>query len=619
MSDENTIPKSKKRIRRPTIHKKFLEKQKVQKGFEHFSRSGKLIPAKTFNVQLECKCTRKCAEIIDVQRQYEIFKLFYELNSWTSKTLFLRGCMARNTVKRTLSNRNPISPLKRVSYNYSYNLLDANGIRHEVCKDFFCTCLQITNNQANRSFNSTTTNPSAVDRRGKVPPANKKLESDKLFVKQFINRFPRYRSHYCRKMSNRHYLMPGLNLKKMYREYEIVCDFEKRLCLKEHMFRDIFNTEFNLHFKRPKKDTCKVCDGTKACLENEKLSVEDRNKYEEILRKHHDSVERKKLEYESDIKEAKESNGEIKCYTFDLQKTLETPSLSTSVAYYKRQLWTFNLCIYDEVADKGYMYMWSENMASRGADEIGSCIIKHLQTYNSVNTKKVYLYSDSCGGQNRNIKVTLLLKKLLYLLDNVDIINQKYFISGHSWNSCDRCFAIIEKQRKFTTEVYVPKHWFNIVRLSKKKEPKFEVIQMAQNDFISSNTIINLIVNRKITTCNETINWFNIDSIENKKTEPFKLYVKERNNPMQIYIVNLHKKGITKQMFVDTVLPNAGEKIIAKKKFLDLIALLAFMPEKYHEFYKHLKYQHESNDEDDNDFGFASDSECDEIREETCK
>lgn len=44
-------------------------------------------------------------------------------------------------------------------------------------------------------------------------------------------------------------------------------------------------------------------------------------------------------------------------------------------------LWTFNLCIHDEVTGKGHMYMWSENMASRGADEIGSCVMKHLQTY----------------------------------------------------------------------------------------------------------------------------------------------------------------------------------------------------------------------------------------------
>lgn len=324
--------------------------------------------------------------------------------------------MNRNIVEQTLSQQNPISPLNNVLHIYSYKLLDASGIGHIVCKEFFCKCLQISNNQPNRAYNSITSNPSATDRRGKVPPKNKTNEIDKLFVRDFINKFPRYRSHYCRKLSDRFYLSPGLNLMKLYREYELLCDFENRTCLKEHMFRHIFNTEFNLHFKRPKTDTCKTCDEIKLYLQSEKLSYEDRKKHEEILKEHHDSVSRKKEEYDSDIKEAKESNGQIKCYTFDLQKTLETPSLSTSIAYYKRKLWTFNLCIYDEVTGKGHVYMWSENMASRGAHEIGSCVIKHLQTYDSDNTKKVYLYSDSCGGQNRNIKITLLLKKVLNLL-----------------------------------------------------------------------------------------------------------------------------------------------------------------------------------------------------------
>lgn len=616
---ENVIPKSKKRIRRPTIHKKYLDKQKVQKGLEHFSRSGKLIPAKFFKVQTECKCNRKCSENIDVQRQYEIFKTFYELNSWTSKTLFLRGCMSRELVGSTLSQQNPILPSKCVTHNYSYQLLAANGIGHEVCKEFFCKCLQITKNQANRSFDSTSSNPSAIDRRGKKPPANKIPESDKSFVKEFINRFPRYRSHYCRKMSNRYYLMPGLNLRKMYREYNLVCDFEERTCLKEHMFRDIFNTEFNLHFKRPKTDTCKTCDGLTAYLHNEKLSFEDRRKYEEMLKEHHNSVEKKKKEYESDRKEAAESNGQIKCYTFDLQKTLETPSLSTSVAYYKRQLWTYNLCIHDDVTGKGYMYMWSENMASRGADEIGSCVIKHLETYDNFNTRKVYFYSDKCGGQNRNIKMTLLLKKILCRLNNIDIITQNFFISGHSYNSCDRCFAMIENQRKLTTEVYIPRHWFNIVQSAKKKEPKFEVTEMAQNEFISSNDICSLIVNRKITSMNSKISWLNIDTIENRKHEPFKLFLKETNNPTQ-YIVNLHKAGVTKEIFADATLPVAEKKKITKKKFQDLISLLEFMPQKFHEFYKKLDYvQDEIDEEVCNDFGLASDDEFDESDDDTCK
>lgn len=56
---------------------------------------------------------------------------------------------------------------------------------------------------------------------------------------------------------------------------------------------------------------------------------------------------------------------------------------------------------------------------------------------------------------------------------------------------------------------------------------------------------------------------------------------------------------------------------IDKKKFRDLIALLKFIPEKYHEFYTNLECsQDEIGEEDCNDFGLASRSEFEESDEE---
>jgi len=64
------------------------------------------------------------------------------------------------------------------------------------------------------------------------------------------------------------------------------------------------------------------------------------------------------------------------CFTFDLQKTLITPSISTGVAYYKRQLATYNLGNHNLANNDATMFMWHEGLASRGASEIGSCIWK---------------------------------------------------------------------------------------------------------------------------------------------------------------------------------------------------------------------------------------------------
>lgn len=136
----------------------------------------------------------------------------------------------------------------------------------------------------------------------------------------------------------------------------------------------------------------------------------------------------------------------------------------------------------------------------RGANEIGSCLIRHMHNdcaLQNRNSEKIILYSDSCGGQNHSIKMTMLLKKLLTSLENVNTIVREFFISGHSYNSCNRCFGAIEKQRKATEEIFVPAHWENVVRVAKKRDPKFEVVHMTRNDFYSSQDILNLIVNRK--------------------------------------------------------------------------------------------------------------------------
>lgn len=105
------------------------------------------------------------------------------------------------------------------------------------------------------------------------------------------------------------------------------------------------------------------------------------------------------------------------------------------------------------------------------------------------------------------------------------------------------------------------------------------------------------------------INWLKLDSIENRRNEPFKIFVKQRNDFTQ-YIVNLHKNDVTKQMFADTIMPVAEKKFIDQKKYLDLIALLEFVPAKHHEFYKKLEYKRDQND-DIEDFGLASDGEFD--------
>lgn len=249
--------------------------------------------------------------------------------------------------------------------------------------------------------------------------------------------------------------------------------------------------------------------------------------------------------------------------------------------------------------------MWSENVAGRGGQEVGSCIMKHLTENIPETTETAILYSDSCGGQNRNIKLTLLLKKLLSSHPTLKIIKQKYFVSGHSYNSCDRAFATIECARKTATNLYTPDQWMELVKGARKTEPKFMVTKMTSAEFFSSFKFEQIITNRKMDINKKKINWFEFRTIEYSQDKPFMLTV---NNCIEI---NISKKSLQESahtIFTSTPLecsfPNG--KPIDNKKFKDLVDLLKFVPKEHHQFFLDLK-----NNLDEVDYGLASDDDDD--------
>lgn len=90
---------------------------------------------------------------------------------------------------------------------------------------------------------------------------------DLTSVQEHISCFPRYVSHYTRAhhsgQQESEYLAPSLNLLLMYYLYVEKCKEDQKVPVKEWAYRHRFNTEFNLSFKLPHKDTCKACDVAK--------------------------------------------------------------------------------------------------------------------------------------------------------------------------------------------------------------------------------------------------------------------------------------------------------------------------------------------------------------------
>lgn len=84
--------------------------------------------------------------------------------------------------------------------------------------------------------------------------------------------------------------------------------------------------------------------------------------------------------------------------TLDLEKVLPFPKLTTSIAYYKRNMNLYNIGVHELNTNLGYMYTWVKTAASRGSQEISSCITKHILT-RAENYKPRVMYNDTCTGK----------------------------------------------------------------------------------------------------------------------------------------------------------------------------------------------------------------------------
>ncbi len=244
----------------------------------------------------------------------------------------------------------PIIPQKNRIHSFKYYLKDNNGESQKVCRRFFTNCFQIAPATLTRFVNSDNSNPSGEERRGRASSKNRTSDEAKETVRAFIKKFPVYESHYGRSSSEKKYLNINLNIATMYRLYLEEMENTNNPLVSEYIFRGIFNTEFNLSFKKRHSDTCNTCNIFAASQNDPSLTEDERRELLESKENHDALREQICRQFKENVND---SSDDTMVLTFDLQKVLCTPFLSDNIAYYKRQLATYNFCIVDEKQQKG--------------------------------------------------------------------------------------------------------------------------------------------------------------------------------------------------------------------------------------------------------------------------
>ena len=380
----------------------------------------------------------------------------------------------------------------------------------------------------------------------------------------------------------------------MYKLYVEQCNQKSFQPVKESYYRHVFNTEFNLSFHQPLKDTCQKCDKFKMLLD---VSPSREMEAEREIHLHKAEKVRAKL---NSLKETTSSCN--LCFTFDLQKTLITPSISTGVAYYKRQLATYNLGIHNLANNDATMFMWHEGLASRGASEIGSCIWKFVCDKVQEGATNITAFCDSCGGQNRNFKIASLLCHCVTTLP-VESFTVFYMQSGHSFLPNDADFGVIEKAKKSGKEMYIPQQWMELVRHARKQKP-FTVVEMQSSDFVDLSLTAKQLINRKKASDGFTVKWLNIQAIRFTKQDPqlmkFKYVCEDEVDWSELDLRPGRERN--RRNSVTTLVATQHQQRIKKNKYDDLQFLKPYIPSVYHAFYDSL-----SADDDDNEDVLADD------------
>ena len=162
---------------------------------------------------------------------------------------------------------------------------------------------------------------------------------------------------------------------------------------------------------------------------------------------------------------------------FDFQQNLPQPHIPVGEVFYTHQLWFYIFGVHNCGTNQGIMYCWPEFTANKGSDEVVSCLDKYLSSL-SEDVTTLYLYSDGCPGQNKNLNVIHYL--FLVRLWKFHHIQHHFPVCGHLFLPNDRDFGRTELKKKKTEHVYTPNQWYDTMRSARNRNP-FKIVPVTQD------------------------------------------------------------------------------------------------------------------------------------------
>ena len=545
-------------------------------GEDYTTRKGKTVPAKRMKFTTkkddtdDNTCKRfKCQEKFGEVELGVVFADYYSLSK-IRKQDYLSSLIedeVPSTVKREHAN-DPVRNFTRKFY------LKYGERRERVCRKHFMQVFDINQSHIETALKNRRKS-GLVKNKPAQTPANKTPDAVVKLVKDHIDSYPRVCSHYCRRDSQMEYLDPSLSVRKMHDM------FVKKhgAAVSEYVYRETFNTEYNISFNNPAKDKCTKCKFFKDRGDHDGLANHKREK----------DLSREEKQRDKDMSKSEES---VCALTFDLEKILEIPSSKhEDDFYYKKKFKMHNLTIYNLGNKDVICYLWTACNGKKGSIEIGTCLIKFIKSLPET-IKHVILYSDCCAGQNRNQFVYTALLYALYSVPHIEVIEHKFLIPGHTQMECDTAHSNIEVAAHPLT-IYTEHDWKNVILMARRKNP-FKVVELQYTDFVDLKEMASNI-NTKVNRGGEKVLFtkqFHFKYVKNSDVVKYRASYQShdflempvrkpdtRNNPQQQQQVELESRAAYKEPFVIDA--------SIKKDLLSLCTSGA-IPMMYHAYYQNL-------------------------------
>ena len=190
-----------------------------------------------------CGCSRRCFDRLSESCRKGLFDGFWKTANFDLQNAYLCGCVKVLTTKRKYTKA------EESRRHFSRVFYVQNGsVSERVCKTAFLSIFGISNGRLGRALETQTSSGGVphTDQRGRHEPPNKTPPEKLELVKEHIESFPAYESHYSRKDNpNRKYLSPSLSISKMYQLFKDFCSDRRSEPVSEWKYRQIFNTHFN--------------------------------------------------------------------------------------------------------------------------------------------------------------------------------------------------------------------------------------------------------------------------------------------------------------------------------------------------------------------------------------